>query len=91
MALEYSKSAKTILERLKVAHNPKIAKIRAEFFEKENNFFRKHIRNQRVLVSGSGLGHDSFELAKYNKEIVGVELLRPLIGIAKKRSKKKGK
>lgn len=90
MELEYKKLVKTIIERLTTAHDSAKAKIRGIFFEKEYEFFRKHIKNQIVLVAGSGLGHDSFEIAKQNKKVVGVELLRELVGIAKEKLEKLG-
>jgi len=66
MSLHYEHSIETIVSRLTLAHNPEIARIRAEFFNEENEFFRQNIVNQNVLVAGSGLGHDSFQLAQYN-------------------------
>lgn len=90
MELEYKKLVKTIIERLTTAHDSTKAKIRGMFFQKENQFFKEHIKNQRVLVAGSGLGHDSFELARYNKKIVGIELLKELINIAQEKLKKLG-
>lgn len=89
MALNYQGSD-GIVERLKIAHDPNQAKVRAYFFEKENEFFRRNINNQIVLVAGSGLGHDSFELAKYNKRVIGVEFDETLIQIAEKRAKELG-
>jgi len=59
MALDYKLSTENIKQRLLVAHDPNQAVIRGKFFEAEYTFFREHIRNQRVLVAGSGLGHDS--------------------------------
>lgn len=56
-------------------------------FEKEYEFFRKHVNNKRVLVAGSGLGHDSIELAKYNKEVVRIELIEQLLKISIERTK----
>ena len=79
MALDYKLSTENIKERLLAAHNPKQAIIRGQFFEAEYDLFQKNIRNQKVLVAGSGLGHDSFELARYNREVIGVELLKPLV------------
>jgi len=90
MALNYEKSVKNIIKRLEVAHDPSQAKIRCDFFKTEFNFFRKYIKNQRVLVAGSGLGHDCFELAKYNKKVIGVELLKPLVEISRKKAIKIG-
>lgn len=90
MELYYKNLGDVAIERLTVAHNAAKAKIRGFFFQKENQFFRKHIRNQKVLVAGSGLGHDSFELAKYNKNVIGIELLGKLVEIARKNLKKTG-
>ncbi len=90
MKLEYKKLVKTIIKRLTTAHDSSKAKIRGIFFQKEYEFLKKHIKNQVVLIAGSGLGHDSFELAKQNKEIVGIELLQELVEISKKRLNKLG-
>ncbi|KYK26819.1 hypothetical protein AYK26_04500 [Euryarchaeota archaeon SM23-78] len=90
MALDYKGTFDISFKMLETAHDPNQAKIRAYFFEKENEFFRKHIRNQKVLVAGSGLGHDSFELARYNKQVIGIELHEPLVEIAKKRAQELG-
>jgi len=90
MALDYKLSIENIKQRLEVAHDPNQAVIRGEFFEAEYGFFRDNIRNQRVLVAGSGLGHDSFELAKYNREIVGVELSEPFVGHSRRRAEELG-
>lgn len=88
MSLRYRNNVKIIISRLEKAHNPKISKIRDLFFKKEYKFFRDHIHNKRVLIAGSGLGHDSFELARYNKEIVGIDILNYLLKVAISRSKK---
>jgi len=89
MSLKYEDS-KIIKKRLEVAHNPRIAKIRGEFFQREYSFFKRYIKNQRVLIAGAGLGHDSFELAKYNKEVIGIELLKDLVKESKKIANKRG-
>jgi len=90
MALDYKLSTENIKQRLLLAHDPNQAIIRGQFFKAEYDFFQKHIRNQRVLVAGSGLGHDSFELAKYNREVVGVELLEPFITYSKEQAESLG-
>ena len=59
--------------------------IRKNFFLAEYSFLKKHIKNKKVLVAGSGLGHDSIEIAKNNKEVVGIELIKEYVGIAKKK------
>jgi ubiquinone/menaquinone biosynthesis C-methylase UbiE len=64
--------------------------VRKKFFEAEYAFFRKHIKNNNVLVAGSGLGDDSFVLAEFNKSVIGVELLSDLIDIARERCSAKG-
>lgn len=82
MALDYENDPQNIIDRLEMAHNPQQSIIRGKFFEKEYNFFKENISNKRVLVAGSGLGHDSFELAKYNKEVIGIEILKDLVNVA---------
>lgn len=88
MALDYTKF-NNIYEKLTLAHNPKIAKIRGEFLKKESQFFRQYINNQKVLVAGSGLGHDSIELGRYNKEVLGIELFQNLLESSKQYETKK--
>jgi len=78
----YEGNEKKIIERLLAAHDPTKAIIRNRVFQAEYEFFREHIQNQKVLVCGSGLGHDSFELAKHNQEVIGVELLDSLVAYA---------
>ncbi|MBS3172344.1 class I SAM-dependent methyltransferase [Candidatus Woesearchaeota archaeon] len=87
MALNYKLSIETIKQRLEVAHNPNQAVIRGQFFDLEYAFFQQNIRNQNVLVAGSGLGHDSFELARYNKKVVGVELIKPFVDHSNKQAR----
>ncbi len=79
MSLDYSKNSNIIVEKLRRAHNPNLAIIRGTFFKAEYLFFRKNVRDQLVLVVGSGLGDDSFELVQYNKKVVGIELLSDLV------------
>lgn len=86
MVLNYQ-SLDYIRQRLEVSHDPRQSIIRGKFFQSEYQFFRKHIRNQNVLVAGSGLGHDSIELAKYNKSVVGVELIKVFFEESQKRIK----
>ena len=86
MTLDYKLSADNIKERLLAAHDPDMAVIRGQFFKAEYNFFRSNIKNQKVLVAGSGLGHDSFELAGYNLLVVGVESLESFIEYSRKRA-----
>jgi SAM-dependent methyltransferase len=85
MQMRYDRLTGIAVARLVTAHDPKIAKVRDSFFQSENAFFRQHIRGQTVLVAGSGLGHDSFELARYNKKVVGIEILGDLVGISRTR------
>jgi SAM-dependent methyltransferase len=84
MSTDYNKIERLLIERLSVAHSNK-ATIRAKFFEKEFDFFKKHIKGKNVFVAGSGLGHDAFELAKYNDSVVGVEILQSLVNYANKK------
>jgi len=69
---------KEFMNRLLAAHDKEKAVIRNRVMEAEYNFFREHIRHYNVLVCGSGLGHDSFELASYNNYVLGVELFKSL-------------
>ena len=87
MEMNYKNIIEIVRKKLENAHNPKISKIRTKFFTKEYNFFKNHIKNKNVLVAGSGLGHDSIALAKHNKKVVGIELIKQYIEIANYRSK----
>ena len=87
MALNYTQSIANIKNRLESAHSQK-ATIRRMFFYAESRFFKDNINNEKVLVAGSGLGHESFELASHNKDLVGVELLEPLVDESIKTAKK---
>lgn len=78
----YEGKEEMIIERLKAAHDPTKAIIRDQVKQAEYKFFREYIRDQKVLVCGSGLGHDSFELASYNEAVVGYELLEKLVDYA---------
>lgn len=88
--LDYASHVEVIAERLSTAHNPEIAKIRGEFFDKEFEFLRGKLKDQEILVAGCGLGHDSIELAKQNKRVVGIDLFKDFIDIAKVEAKKLG-
>lgn len=88
MALQYKKEAQNIIQRLKVAHTPSIARIRTRFFEQESLFFCGQIQGTRVLVAGSGLGNEAIELARFNIEVIGVEILKPLVELSKKEKEK---
>jgi SAM-dependent methyltransferase len=76
MWANYHHNPEKVAQILKNAHNPNVSKIRKEFFDAEFSFFHNHIQNQNVLVAGSGLGHDSFILAEYNKYVTGIELVQ---------------
>lgn len=89
MSLKYDLDVENIRQRLEVAHNPIQAVIRGKFFEAEYGFFQKYVNNKNVLVAGSGLGHDAFEIAPYNKRVVGVELLSPLVKISQEECEKR--
>lgn len=88
MAMAYIDVSR-IEKMLKVAHDPRHSPIRAKFFEKEYRFFHRHIQNQVVLVAGSGLGHDTFELASNNKHVIGIEILPPLVQLAQLHARQK--
>lgn len=90
MGVDYLSMPDYLITRLSDAHDPGKARIRAEFFRKEFEFFSKHIRDKKVLVGGSGFGHDSFELAKYNKLVVGVEIHPVLLEYSRKKLKQLG-
>lgn len=90
MSLDYKLSIENIKDRLAVAHDSGQAIIRGKFFESEYGFFKKEINGKKVLVAGSGLGDDSFELVKYNEQVVGVELLEQLVEYSKQKSKELG-
>jgi SAM-dependent methyltransferase len=85
----YEGNAEKIFERLLAAHDSTKAIIRNQCFEAEYKFFRKYIRCQRILVCGSGLGHDSFELAGFNRQVVGIELLPELVQYSAQQPKMK--
>jgi len=78
MSLNYDQVSDLAEKILGNSHSQN-ARIRKEFFEKEYSFFRDHLRGQKVLVAGSGLGHEAIELAKQNKEVIGVEILGRLV------------
>lgn len=90
MDMDYKKIVRIVKKRLENAHDIRKSPIRANFFEAEYSFFREHINNQTVLVAGSGLGHDSIEIAKNNKKVIGVELIDQFVKIAKNKIKKLG-
>ena len=90
MDMDYNKIVRIVQKRLENAHNPSKGKIRKDFFEAEYKFFKDHIKNQTVLIAGSGLGHDSIEIAKNNKKVMGVELIDQFVKIAKSKIKKLG-
>lgn len=81
--LNNEKNRDHILKLLRVAHNEKIAKVRASFFEAEYNFFRKNITNKIVFDAGCGLGHEAFELVKYNKFVIGIDINKSFVNYAK--------
>lgn len=87
--MEYS-NHEDVIKSLRVAHDPLIAKIRSDFFVKENDFFKSYIKNLRVLVAGSGLGDDAFELAAYNMEVLGVEIFEEMVALARQEAKNRG-
>ncbi len=85
--MEYSNNSNIIKERLIIAHNQKIAKIRGDFFNSENLFFKKNIRDCVVLVAGSGLGQDAIELSKYNQKVIGIDIVPEFVDYSLKNSK----
>lgn len=91
MDFDYSEeNYEFVLESIKRGRDKNVCKIRAEIYGLENKFFSDRIRDKNVLVAGSGLGHDSFELAKYNKLVVGVDLLEGLVQKSRKLALEKG-
>lgn len=89
MSFDYKNLEHTALYRLTTANNKRQSKIRHEFFVKENEFFKKHFNNKFILVAGSGLGHDSFRIAKYNKKIIGIDILPLLVKRSNEKAKKR--
>ena len=67
-----------LMHKMRLARDKNSCPLRNEFLDSENHYFRQHIRDSKILVLGSGLGHDSEELATYNSEVVGIELLTRL-------------
>lgn len=84
MTLDYLTHSKTIEERLLDSHDPKKATIRSKMLQSENNYFRANINNQNVLVAGSGLGHDTYELARYNRHVTGIELVPEFVDYSRR-------
>ena len=89
MSLQYEKDVQNIVRILNLAHNPDVAKIRTKFFAQEDLFFCREIQGTRVLVAGSGLGYEAMELARFNTEVIGVEILSPLVVLANKEKEKR--
>lgn len=87
MSFKYKENEDEVLKYLILVNDPLLSKKRRYFLKSEYDFFRKNIKNKNVLVAGSGLGHDSAELSKYNKEVVGVEFLKSLCNYSKKKFK----
>jgi SAM-dependent methyltransferase len=84
--MDYKALGKDLIQLLDNAHNPSVAKIRGEFFKAEYKFFRENILEERVLVLGSGLGHDAFELCNhYDRKVVGLEIIKELLEEADRR------
>ena len=90
MSLNYPDNVDVIIKRLNSAHNPEVSKIRTDFFMEENRFLRDNISGESVIVAGSGLGHDTFELSRYNSEVLGIEILRPLVEISQNKARELG-
>ena len=89
MGMDYSKINEIVKERLKQAHDTSKESVRKEFFEAEYKFFNEKIKGKRVLVAGSGLGHDSLEIARNNNEVIGIELVKDYVNISKKKADEK--
>ena len=69
---------------LKVCHNPKIAKIRGEFFNAEFEYFQKNVINKKILDVGCGLGHEAVILAKDNLYVTGFDINATFVNYARK-------
>jgi ubiquinone/menaquinone biosynthesis C-methylase UbiE len=85
MSFKYKENEDKVFKYLILANDPLLSKRRKLFFKSESNFFKKNITGQKVLVAGSGLGHDSAKLSKYNKKVIGVEILKKLHNYSKKK------
>lgn len=88
MSVDYSNNTEQIAMMLRNAHNPKICKIRKEFFDAEFDFLKQNIQWKNTLIAWSGLGHDSFVLSEYCKYITGIELIQAFVDEAKDNLKK---
>jgi SAM-dependent methyltransferase len=84
MAVNYHSNTEKIAQMLRNAHNPEICKIRKDFFDAEFSFLKSRIQWKNVLVAWSGLWHDAFVLAEYNKYVTGIELIQNFVDEANK-------
>ena len=84
MRLEYEKmDINVLIQTLERANDCNHAPIRCEMLLAKLNFFKTEFNNKNVLVAGSGLGDDSFKLAKFNKIVLGLEIVPQLLSISK--------
>ncbi len=85
--MDYKSLEEEVARLLDNAHNRELAPTRCAFFDDEFAFFETNIRNRNVLVVGCGLGHDSFELAKYNAHVTGIDIFPSYVAESTKRLK----
>jgi len=88
MAVNYYSNTDKIAQMLRNAHNTQICKIRKDFFDAEFSFFKSKIQGKNILVAWSGLWHDTFVLAQYNKYVTGIELIKNFVSEANENLKK---
>ncbi len=80
--MSYKKVDKNrILDMLLRAHS---SRYRKPLIDLENLFYKKEIKNKKVLVIGSGLGIESKLLSEENISIIGIDIFDILIDFAKK-------
>lgn len=79
MSVNYHSNTEQIAKMLRNAHDPEICRIRKDFFAAEFDFLKSQIQWKNVLVAWSGLWHDAFVLAEYNKYVTGIELLQNFV------------
>ncbi len=82
MPLIYTRNPAFMVRQLEAANDAACSPIRASMLAAEREFWREHVCNKSVLVVGSGLGHDTFDLARFNQEVVGIDLITLFVEIA---------
>lgn len=72
-----------VLERLLQAHDRTVSSIRANYMQKQYDFFDDYIRDKYVLVAGSGIGKEVEWLAQTNNLVIGIDNNPLLVKISK--------